>query len=233
MTDVNRICVVGCPGAGKSTFARRCAALGYAHLELDGVFHQANWEKLPDDEGRARIDAFTRAHDRWVVDGNYTRFRDLLWPRADTIVWIDPGRWTVSRGVIGRSIRRLVFREVLWNGNREQWSAVFSLDPERSILLWAWTRFPHYRKEYARAMHDPRWSHLTWVRLPSRREADAVLSRLSREEVLGDAGVRERLRAGPGSPRTPDRASSGCSAWDRRSAGGRRRAGEGSRDRSG
>lgn len=151
-----RICVVGCSGAGKSTFSRRCAALGYAHLELDGVVHQADWQPLPDDQVRARIDRFTSEHEHWVVDGNYTRFRSLLWRRADTIVWLDPGRWTVSHGVVSRSLRRLVRREELWNGNRERWSEVFSTDPERSVILWAWRRFPHYREEYLREMHSPR-----------------------------------------------------------------------------
>jgi adenylate kinase family enzyme len=173
----DRICVVGCSGAGKSTFGRRCAALGYAFLELDGVFHQAGWRKLPDDEARARIGAFLDAHDRWVVDGNYARFRDLLWTRADTIVWLDPGRWTVSLGVARRSLGRLIRREELWNGNRERWSEVFSLDPERSVIAWAWTRFPLYRQEYAREEHAPEWSHLRWARLRTRREADALLAR--------------------------------------------------------
>lgn len=176
---MRRICVVGCSGAGKSTFGRRCArALGHAHLELDGVMHQAGWVKLDDQIARARIDAFTSTHERWVVDGNYAGFRDLLWGRADTIVWLDLDRHVVVSSVLWRSVRRLVTSEVLWNENRESWRNVFSLDPDRSVVMWAWTRFAHYREDYARQMESPEWPHLRWVRLRSRREVNRMLAEL-------------------------------------------------------
>lgn len=175
-----RICVVGCSGAGKSTFTRACAALGYAHLELDGVMHQPGWAKLDVEAARSRIDSFTSAHERWVVDGNYAMFRELLWRRADTIVWLDLQRHVVVGSVAWRSLRRVALREELWNGNRESWRDVLSLDPDRSVVAWAWTRFAWYRDEYARAMRDPAWRHLAWVRIRSRAVAKRVLSRSAR-----------------------------------------------------
>lgn len=176
--DLNRICVVGSSGAGKSTFARRCAAiLPCPHLELDGLMQRAGWVMLDDGSARAHIDAFTSAHDRWIVDGNYTRFRDLLWARADAVVWLDLPRPVVVTRVLRRSLRRLLTREVLWNGNRESWRNVFALDPERSVVAWSWTQFAHYRREYESAMRSPEWSHLRWARIRSRPEADRLLAR--------------------------------------------------------
>lgn len=177
---MKRICVVGCSGAGKSTFARRCAEHGYARLELDAIVHQANWTTLPDDEARIRIQTFIDEHERWVIDGNYPHFRHLLWRRADTIVWLDPDRWVVMTAIVRRSLRRLVRREELWNGNRERWSYVLSLNPERSIVAWAWTRFARYREEYGRQMRGSEWPHLRWVRLGSRDEAEGLLDSLRR-----------------------------------------------------
>ena len=60
------------------------------------------------------------AGDGWVVDGNYSVVRDLVWDRADTVVWLDLPRLVVVRRITTRSIRRVVWREELWNGNRER-----------------------------------------------------------------------------------------------------------------
>lgn len=183
--ELERICVVGSSGAGKSTFARRCAeALGCAHLELDGVMHQPGWVRLDDEAARARIDAFTSTHERWIVDGNYASFRGLVWARADAVVWLDLERHVVVRSVLWRSLRRLVTREVLWNGNQERWSNMLSLDPERSVVAWSWARFADYRREYARLMRSPEWSHLQWVRVRSRRDANRLLARVARARRL-------------------------------------------------
>lgn len=175
-----RICVVGCSGAGKSTFARRCAALGYAHLELDGLLHQAGWTKLPDAEIRARIEEFIATHERWVIDGNYAAFRELLWGHADMVVWLDVSRATVMVGVTWRSLSRWVRRDVLWNGNRERLREILSFDPDRSVVAWAWARFDHYRDMYERATRSREHSHLRWVRLRSRAEVKELLARASR-----------------------------------------------------
>ena len=87
---MQRISVIGISGSGKSTLARRLAShLDAPHIELDGIFHQADWTPLPTDEFRARVREHV-AGERWVIDGNYTsRVRDLIWDAADTIVWPD------------------------------------------------------------------------------------------------------------------------------------------------
>ncbi len=186
--EAKRICVIGCSGAGKTTFARRCAELGYAVLELDSVFHQAGWTTLPADEARRRVDAFTRTHERWVVDGNYLVLRDLLWSRADAVVWLDPERTTTFARVVRRTLRRFLRREVLWSGNRERLSEVLSLDPERSVVSWAWAHHPHYRREYLREME--RRPDLRWVRLRSPGAVDALFARSLTGLVLEPTPLR-------------------------------------------
>ena len=53
------------------------------------VFHQAGWVPLPREEFRRRVGAVV-AGERWVIDGNYTnQVKDLVWARADTVVWLD------------------------------------------------------------------------------------------------------------------------------------------------
>jgi adenylate kinase family enzyme len=162
---VRRISVVGNSGSGKSTLAAQlAAALAIPHLELDGVFHQAGWQPLPRPDFRATVAAFA-AGDAWVIDGNYSAVQDLVWARADTVVWLDPSRSRVMRQLVPRTLLRLVRRTELWNGNRESWTALFRADPEESILRWAWTRHAHTRERYLRSQADPVNAHLEFVRL--------------------------------------------------------------------
>jgi adenylate kinase family enzyme len=118
--SVQRISVVGNSGSGKTTLARSLAGvLGLPHLELDAVFHQPGWQPLDRSIFRARVDEFTLARG-WVVDGNYSAVRDIVWSRADTVIWLDLPRWRVMRQVVGRTLRRVATGAELWNGNREQ-----------------------------------------------------------------------------------------------------------------
>ena len=171
--------MVGNSGSGKSTVARRIgAALGSPVLELDSVFHQPGWQELPEDEFRAQVETFAE-QDRWVVDGNYTVVRvPVLWPRATTVVWLDLPQRTVMRQVVLRSLRRVIGRQELWNGNRETWRNLLSWDPQRSIVRWSWTNHAHNREKCASAGTDPRWRHLRVVRLRSRPEIDEFVASL-------------------------------------------------------
>jgi len=163
---VRRVSVVGTSGAGKSTLAAALArALDADFLELDSVFHQPDWVPLPREEFRERVAAAV-AGERWVIDGNYTsQVKDLIWARADTVVWLDLPRRTVMRRIIWRSFRRAAARTELWNGNRERWQNFFSLDKEESVVAWAWQTHAATRAKLEAAMADPENGHLEFVRL--------------------------------------------------------------------
>lgn len=130
---------------------------------------------MPEAEFRSRVDRAT-GPDRWVADGNYSTVQELIWTRADTVVWFDlPLPFVLSR-IIGRTLRRVVSRQELWNGNREPFSNLWSLKPEKSIIVWAATQHGRYHRRYLAAESDLRWSGLHFVRLRSQGEADAFLA---------------------------------------------------------
>jgi adenylate kinase family enzyme len=174
---VRRVSVVGNSGSGKSTLARELAAtLGVPHLELDSVYHQPHWEPLPLDEFQ-RVVAARAAEDGWVIDGNYgSRVQPLVWARADTVVWLDPPRYAVMRRVIWRTVRRAAIRQELWNGNKEPLTNFFSLDPEKSIISWAWHSHATYRARYGAAAADPANAHLAFIHLVSRDDVSRFLA---------------------------------------------------------
>ena len=187
---VRRVSVVGTSGSGKSTLARELAEiLGVPHLELDAVHHQPGWAPLPTDEFR-RIIAARAAAGGWVIDGNYGRVRDLVWARADTVVWLDLPKRTVMRQVVWRTLRRVALRRELWNGNRERWRNFLTWNPEQSVISWAWHKHAPDHAKYAAAAADPASAHLRFIRLASRRDIARFLDNARSE--AGVAAVRPR-----------------------------------------
>jgi adenylate kinase family enzyme len=174
---MERISVVGNTGSGKTVVAEAIAArLGVPHLELDGVFHQPDWQPLDTGEFRRIVSEFTAA-EGWVVDGNYSAVSDIVWGRADTVVWVDPPRHRLMRQLVPRTLRRMATGTELWNGNRERWRYLFRR--EESILLYAWTNHHKLRARYESAQADPENAHLAFVRLRSPEETAALLRELA------------------------------------------------------
>ncbi len=174
---MERIAIVGSPGSGKTSLARRLAEhLDLRHIELDAIFHQPGWEPLPDDQFIARVTEAT-AGSRWVTDGNYQRVAGpIIWQRADTVVFLDLPRHTAMRALLGRSARRAWRQEELWNGNRERFRNFVKRDKEENILLWAWTQHRRYRRDYLAAIDAPENAGLNFVHLRTRRQVAAWLA---------------------------------------------------------
>ena len=117
---MQRILVIGSPGAGKSTLASRLAErLGLPLIHLDREYFGPGWTTPTKPEWRAQVTALA-ARPAWVMDGNYASTFDIRVPRATAIVWLDLPRrqclgsalWRVARhygrtrpdlGLIGRN----------------------------------------------------------------------------------------------------------------------------------
>jgi adenylate kinase family enzyme len=164
--------VVGCSGAGKTTFGKRLAArLGCPFVELDSIYHQANWTPLADDAFRSRVEA-ALSSDQWVCDGNYSVVHSIVRARATDIVWLDPPKAVVMAQVVWRSLVRTATHSELWNGNRER--VARWLHPEHPIR-WAWSTFEKKRVDYQARITQPEYSHVRFHRLRTRRAMRAFV----------------------------------------------------------
>lgn len=174
----DRYVIVGPAGSGKTTFADRLTShLGCRHVELDALFWLPDWEPRPTEEFRQRVDEATRGK-RWVVDGNYSVARDIVWPRADAIIWLDLPFHVVIARVVKRTLMRCLIRRPLWNGNQTSFRRAFlSRD---SVIWWATTTWKKKREMYAEELNEPRWNHLDVFRVPSANFDEIQVSRRKR-----------------------------------------------------
>ncbi len=181
---MKRISFVGSSAAGKTTLAKAVAArIDVEHIELDGLFHQADWTQLPAadfvEQITARTNDAVQRTGGWTADGNYnTQTAGLVQRLADTIVWIDTSKPRVMYRVTKRTLRRAIFREELWNGNREPWTNLYAWDPEKNIIRWAWTRHAGTKARYETMSSDGSWDHAEVVRLKTPTEVAAWLATL-------------------------------------------------------
>lgn len=174
---MKRVVVVGTSGSGKTIFAASLARLlNTPHIELDDLYWSPHWIETPADEFLAKVDVATQ-NIAWVADGNYSKARALLWPRADTLIWLDYHFPLVICRLLWRTLRGLVFGNVRCNGNRESWWNVFS---RRSIIVWAFQSHWRNQRTFAQALTDPAYAHLERLRFRSPKEAAAWLQQLKR-----------------------------------------------------
>jgi adenylate kinase family enzyme len=181
-----RIHVMGNSGAGKSTLgARLAAALDVPLVELDAINWQPGWIALVDEdpEGFEQLLRTATEGDAWVVAGSYTRHAQrAIWPRLETVVYLDlPVPQLVWR-MLRRSWRRWRSRELLWGSNYEKfWPQLAIWRRNDSLLWWIVSQQRRKRDELVACMSDPAWSHIRFVRLTSIAEIEAFIRRLERQ----------------------------------------------------
>lgn len=167
MSTGQRVVVVGTTGSGKTTLARQLAErLAFPHVELDALNWNPDWQEAPTPIFRERVSRALEG-ERWVVDGNYNKARDIVWSRAETIVWLDYPLPVILRRLLVRTARRIATREELWNGNRERLATQFTKD---SLFVWALKTYRRRRREYPTFFQQPEYAHLRVVHLRSPKE---------------------------------------------------------------
>lgn len=179
---MQRLVLVGASGSGKTTLGRWVARhLGLPFTDLDDVFWRPGWQRAPLDVFRADVDRLTSTS-HWVVAGNYSSVQDLVWPRADTLVWLDlPLPLTLWRTTV-RVLRQARTAESICSGKRQTVSAlVFGKDP---LLWYAPKTVPQRRRRWPQVLGAAELVHLRAARLATptavaRWQDQALLSRSS------------------------------------------------------
>lgn len=173
---MKRVAVIStASGNGKTTTGRALAdRLGVPFYELDALHHGPNWTEATPEELRARVEPIVES-DVWVIDGAYRgKLGDLVFQRADIVVWLDlPARIWLPR-LVRRTARRVISREELWNGNRERLRDV--VHPQNSVVFFALRHHRGRRRRYPSEL-----ARFPVIRLRTTGEVDSFLKNAVRE----------------------------------------------------
>ena len=86
---MKRVLVIGCPGAGKSTFSRRLSAkTGLPIHYLDMIWHKPDRTNISQEEFDERLESILR-FDEWIIDGKYLRTLPRRLQECDTVFFFD------------------------------------------------------------------------------------------------------------------------------------------------
>jgi len=107
---VQRIVIVGPPGSGKTALANQLSQqLGWPHVALEALYWSSGWKPAPTEVFRERTLQALNG-ETWIVDGNHWQVRDIVWGRADLLVWLNYSPW--------QTLWRIIRREKADLGNR-------------------------------------------------------------------------------------------------------------------
>ncbi len=165
---MNKVLVIGCPGAGKSTFARRLREAAELPLYyLDMIWHKADRTNVTREEFDTRLGEILSGR-QWIIDGNYLRTMPERMEVCDTIFMLDYPLEVCLLGAqsrIGKAREDMPWVEQEFDPEFHQWIVDFEKEqrPEIYCLL------EQYKKEK------------TIVIFHSREEAQQYLDTVQRE----------------------------------------------------
>ncbi len=123
--------IIGCPGSGKSTFARKLRdTTGLPLYYLDMLWHKPDKTTVPEDEFDASLQDILK-RDRWIIDGNYQRTLAVRLEACDTVFLLDyplPLCLEGARSRVGKEREDLPWTESGFDEEFRQWIMDFPTD---------------------------------------------------------------------------------------------------------
>lgn len=127
----SKIIVIGCPGAGKSTFARKLRDMtGLPLYYLDMLWHRPDQTTASREEFDIRLNEILKK-ERWIIDGNYLRTLEIRLRECDAAFLLDyPVEICLSgaKSRIGKKREDLPWIESEFDPEFKQWILDFSKD---------------------------------------------------------------------------------------------------------
>ena len=144
---MERILIIGCGGAGKSTLARQLGEkLGIPVVHLDKLFWKPGWVESAPEEIDAKIMEELRKP-KWIMDGNFNRTLPQRVKYCDTIIYLDFSRTACLMGVVKRILTTYgTVRPDMGEGCPERFDLEF--------LKWVWNYNKNKRERNYRLLNE-------------------------------------------------------------------------------
>ncbi|MGN1328948.1 MAG: hypothetical protein ACI4V4_04535 [Eubacterium sp.] len=163
-----KIIVIGCSGAGKSTFSRKLAEIVNTPLyNLDTFYWKADATHITRSELIEKQNEIFKT-ESWIIDGNFRNTLELRFEQAELIYFLDFPKEICIDGVKNRKIRDEIPCVLPVNDELIGFINNFEKDVKPIIL--------NLIKKY---------SDKKVITFHSRREADEYLEKLKTEKLLG------------------------------------------------
>lgn len=145
---MKRVAVVGCPGAGKTTFTRKLSEkTRLPVIHLDFYYHQQKYDYYNNREAWIKKVEELIKKDSWIMDGNYSSSFTPRFKRADTIIFLDFPRYLTMYSVLKR---RLQFHNKLRADMPSEWKEKANFE----FLKYVWSYNKEHRQEVLDALKE-------------------------------------------------------------------------------
>ena len=145
---MERIVIIGCGGAGKSTLARQLGEkLNLPVVHLDQIWWApGSWQHISREEFDAQVKA-EMENPQWILDGNFNRTLEPRLEKCDTVIYLDMPRLVCLTSWIGRVIKNWGHARSDMAPGCKEW-----FDPE--MALWIWRFNKQNRQRYYELLNN-------------------------------------------------------------------------------
>ena len=167
---MERVIIIGCGGAGKSTLARKLGEkTGLPVVHLDQIWWSpGHWQHMDRPEFEALLMA-EMEKPRWILDGNFRRTLEMRLEKCDTVIYLDLPRLVCLKNWMGRVIKNWGHARIdMAEGCTER------LDPE--FALWIWNFNKNYRARFYELLNHAQGKQI--IILNSRRKVEKFLENI-------------------------------------------------------